>query len=43
MIIQILEQEKEGFEQFTTTDGYDYNVGSNVLKALGYFIMLGFL
>ncbi|KAF5938889.1 hypothetical protein HYC85_023148 [Camellia sinensis] len=36
MIIQILEQEKEGLEQFTATDGYDYNGGSNVLKALGY-------
>ena len=43
MIIQILEQEKEGFKQFTATDGYDYNVGSNVLKALGYFSMLGLL
>ncbi|CAI9759650.1 unnamed protein product [Fraxinus pennsylvanica] len=34
-IIQILEQEKEGLVQFTATDGYDYNGGSNVLKFLG--------
>ncbi|CAH2044434.1 unnamed protein product [Thlaspi arvense] len=33
-IIQILEQEKEGLEQFTATDGYDYSGGSNVLKVL---------
>ncbi|KAF4349035.1 hypothetical protein F8388_019520 [Cannabis sativa] len=31
-ITQILEREKEGLEQFTSTDGYDYNGGSNVLK-----------
>lgn len=43
MIIQILEQEKEGLEQFTATDGYDYNGGSNVLKVLGYFSMVGLL
>eukprot|EP00262_Sarcandra_glabra_P018339 TRINITY_DN652_c1_g1_i1.p1 TRINITY_DN652_c1_g1~~TRINITY_DN652_c1_g1_i1.p1 ORF type:complete len:524 (+),score=70.18 TRINITY_DN652_c1_g1_i1:144-1715(+) len=42
-IIQILEQEKEGLEQFTSTDGYDYNGGSNVLKVLGYFSMVGLL
>ncbi|XP_077210945.1 uncharacterized protein LOC143846397 [Tasmannia lanceolata] len=42
-IIQILEQEKEGQEQFTATDGYDYNGGSNVLKVLGYFSMVGLL
>ncbi|KAF6164412.1 hypothetical protein GIB67_025238 [Kingdonia uniflora] len=42
-IIQILEQEKEGGEQFTATDGYDYNGGSNVLKVLGYFSMVGLL
>ncbi|KAF5743988.1 eukaryotic translation initiation factor 3 subunit L-like [Tripterygium wilfordii] len=42
-IIQILEQEKEGLEQFTATDGYDYNGGSNVLKVLGYFSMVGLL
>ncbi|KAI5354659.1 hypothetical protein L3X38_007554 [Prunus dulcis] len=34
MIIQILEHEKEGLEQFTATDGYDYNGGSNVLKPI---------
>ncbi|ERM98606.1 eukaryotic translation initiation factor 3 subunit L [Amborella trichopoda] len=43
MIIQILEQEKEGLEQFTATDGYDYNGGSNVLKVLGYFSIVGLL
>ncbi|KAI4337476.1 hypothetical protein L6164_015889 [Bauhinia variegata] len=43
MIIQILENEKEGLEQFTATDGYDYNGGSNVLKVLGYFSMVGLL
>ncbi|KAK9983885.1 hypothetical protein SO802_033410 [Lithocarpus litseifolius] len=43
MIVQILEQEKEGLEQFTSTDGYDYNGGSNVLKVLGYFSMVGLL
>ncbi|KAK8957130.1 hypothetical protein KSP39_PZI001330 [Platanthera zijinensis] len=32
MIIQILKREKEGLEQFTATDGYDYEGGSNVLK-----------
>ncbi|XP_047943234.1 eukaryotic translation initiation factor 3 subunit L-like [Salvia hispanica] len=42
-IIQILEQEKEGLEQFTATDGYDYSGGSNVLKVLGYFSMIGLL
>ncbi|XP_051129923.1 uncharacterized protein LOC127250602 [Andrographis paniculata] len=42
-IIQILKQEKEGVEQFTATDGYDYNGGSNVLKVLGYFSMVGLL
>ncbi|KAK4401179.1 Eukaryotic translation initiation factor 3 subunit L [Sesamum angolense] len=43
MIIKILEQEKEGLEQFTATDGYDYSGGSNVLKVLGYFSMIGLL
>lgn len=43
MIIQILEHEKEGLEQFTATDGYDYSGGSNVLKVLGYFSMIGLL
>ncbi|CAI8599830.1 unnamed protein product [Vicia faba] len=42
-IIQILEQEKLGLEQFTANDGYDYNGGSNVLKVLGYFGMVGLL
>lgn len=42
-IIQILEKDKEGLEQFTSTDGYDYNGGSNVLKVLGYFSMVGLL
>ncbi|GAB2284851.1 hypothetical protein Dimus_019304 [Dionaea muscipula] len=43
MIIEILEREKQGIEQFTATDGYDYNGGSNVLKVLGYFSMVGLL
>ena len=43
MIIQILEREKEGLEEFTATDGYDQNGGSNVLKVLGYFSMVGLL
>lgn len=42
MIIQILEQ-KEGLEQFTANGGYYYNGGSNVLKVLGYFSMVGLL
>ncbi|KAL1212675.1 hypothetical protein V5N11_021234 [Cardamine amara subsp. amara] len=42
-IIQILEQDKQGLEQFTATDGYDYSGGSNVLKVLGYFSMVGLL
>ncbi|KAI3877731.1 hypothetical protein MKW98_020212 [Papaver atlanticum] len=43
MIIQILEQEKEGLEEFTANDGYSYTGGSNVLKVLGYFSMVGLL
>ncbi|CAI9093495.1 OLC1v1029004C1 [Oldenlandia corymbosa var. corymbosa] len=43
MVHEILEREKEGLEQFTATDGYDYNGGSNVLKVLGYFSMIGLL
>lgn len=43
MIIKILELEKEGLEQFTATDGYDYSGGSNVVKVLGYFSMIGLL
>lgn len=43
-IIQILDKEKQGLEQFTATDGYDYSGGSsNVLKVLGYFSMVGLL
>ncbi|KAM0894214.1 hypothetical protein ACQ4PT_024620 [Festuca glaucescens] len=42
-IAQILEREKEGLEQFTATDGYDYEGGSNVLKVLGYYSMIGLL
>lgn len=43
VIIQILEEEKEGNLTFTATDGYDYNGGSNVLKVLGYFSIIGLL
>jgi hypothetical protein len=43
MITQILQREKEGLEQFTATDGYDYEGGSNVLKTLGYYSMIGLL
>ncbi|KAJ7556493.1 hypothetical protein O6H91_05G085900 [Diphasiastrum complanatum] len=43
MIIQILEQEKDGSVTFTATDGYDYHGGSNVLKVLGYFSIIGLL
>lgn len=43
MIAQILEREKEGLESFTATDGYDYQGGSNVLKVLGYYSMIGLL
>ncbi|KAG8067539.1 hypothetical protein GUJ93_ZPchr0005g14842 [Zizania palustris] len=43
MIGEILEREKEGLEQFTATDGYDYEGGSNVLKMLGYYSMIGLL
>uniref|UniRef100_A0A0D6QWN7 Eukaryotic translation initiation factor 3 subunit L n=1 Tax=Araucaria cunninghamii TaxID=56994 RepID=A0A0D6QWN7_ARACU len=43
MIIQILESEKDGNLTFTATDGYDYNGGSNVLKVLGYFSIVGLL
>ncbi|KAG0454651.1 hypothetical protein HPP92_023943 [Vanilla planifolia] len=43
MIIQILEREKDGLEQFSATDGYDYDGGSNVLKMLGYYSMIGLL
>ncbi|EEC78744.1 hypothetical protein OsI_18958 [Oryza sativa Indica Group] len=43
MIGEILEREKVGLEQFTATDGYDYEGGSNVLKMLGYYSMIGLL
>ena len=43
MIIQILDEEKEGNLTFIATDGYDYNGGSNVLKVLGYFSIIGLL
>lgn len=43
MIIDILDREKEGLEQFTADDGYDYTGGSNVLRVLGYFSMVGLL
>ena len=43
MIVQILDEEKEGNLTFTATDGYDYNGGSNVLKVLGYFSSIGLL
>ncbi|KAL5720145.1 hypothetical protein ACHQM5_012840 [Ranunculus cassubicifolius] len=42
-IIQILEKEKQGLEQFTATYGYDYSGSSNVLKVLGYFSLVGLL
>jgi translation initiation factor 3 subunit L len=43
MILQILEEEKEGNVTFTATDGYDYHGGTNVLKVLGYFSIVGLL
>ncbi|KAL9226819.1 hypothetical protein vseg_002588 [Gypsophila vaccaria] len=43
MIIDTLEREKVGLEQFTANDGYDYSGGSNVLRVLGYFSMVGLL
>lgn len=42
-IVDVLQREKEGTEQFSATDGYDYAGGSNVLKVLGYFSMVGLL
>ncbi|KAK3438286.1 hypothetical protein EUGRSUZ_C02897 [Eucalyptus grandis] len=42
-LLRQYDQEKEGLEQFTATDGYDYGGGSNVLKVLGYFSMVGLL
>jgi translation initiation factor 3 subunit L len=43
MIIEILEREKEGLEQFTVMNGYAHKGGSNVLKMLGYYSMIGLL
>ncbi len=43
MILQILDEEKDGNVTFTATDGYDYHGGTNVLKVLGYFSILGLL
>lgn len=43
MIIEILEEEKDGTVTFTATDGYDYQGGTNVLKVLGYFSIVGLL
>jgi translation initiation factor 3 subunit L len=43
MILQILDEEKDGNLTFTATDGYDYHGGTNVLKVLGYFSIVGLL
>lgn len=43
MIIHILDEEKDGTVTFTATDGYDYHGGTNVLKVLGYFSIVGLL
>ncbi|CAK9204550.1 unnamed protein product [Sphagnum troendelagicum] len=43
MILQILDDEKDGNLTFTATDGYDYHGGTNVLKVLGYFSIVGLL
>jgi hypothetical protein len=43
MILQILDEEKDGNVTFTATDGYDYHGGTNVLKVLGYFSIVGLL
>ncbi|GBG84560.1 hypothetical protein CBR_g38842 [Chara braunii] len=42
-IVDILEEESGGNLTFTATDGYDYQGGSNVLKVLGYFSIVGLL
>eukprot|EP00245_Coleochaete_scutata_P009099 TRINITY_DN292_c0_g2_i1.p1 TRINITY_DN292_c0_g2~~TRINITY_DN292_c0_g2_i1.p1 ORF type:complete len:533 (-),score=111.36 TRINITY_DN292_c0_g2_i1:296-1894(-) len=42
-IVGILEDEADGNLTFTATDGYDYQGGSNVLKVLGYFSIIGLL
>lgn len=41
MILQVLEDEKEGVGNFTANDGYDYDGGTNVLRVLGYFSIIG--
>jgi translation initiation factor 3 subunit L len=41
-IVQIL-MDEESSASFTATDGYDYQGGSNVLKVLGYFSIVGLL
>ncbi len=43
MILQILDEEKDGNVTFTATDGYDYHGGTNVLEVLGYFSIVGLL
>ncbi|KAM3351899.1 hypothetical protein ACQJBY_023646 [Aegilops geniculata] len=44
MIREILEREKQGLEQFTMMNGYEHKQGgSNVLKMLGYYSMIGLL
>ncbi|KAI5069046.1 hypothetical protein GOP47_0015347 [Adiantum capillus-veneris] len=43
-IIQILEDDKDGSTNFTAQNGYDFQGGgSNVLKVLGYFSIVGLL
>lgn len=42
-IVQILDDEAEGKANFTATEGYDHDGGSNVLKVLGYFSIIGLL
>uniref|UniRef100_A0A7R9TYX1 Eukaryotic translation initiation factor 3 subunit L n=1 Tax=Prasinoderma coloniale TaxID=156133 RepID=A0A7R9TYX1_9VIRI len=43
-IVSVLKGEREGGDRsFTETDGYGYGKGSNVLKALGYFSLIGLL
>ena len=43
-IVNILKQEREGGDRsFTETDGYGYGKGSNVLRTLGYFSLVGLL
>eukprot|EP00897_Mesotaenium_endlicherianum_P001707 jgi/Mesen1/1564/ME000134S00682 len=42
-IVRILDDELDGKATFTETEGYDYQGGSNVLKVLGYFSIVGLL